>query len=93
MVYCHHLGTRRRAVFGAHELQRGMLRADGRAKRSDEPCGRRAFTGCNWQSVDQIEFDMPGPVVIGVHALYAGGIGGFFATVQTNEAEYPSPKH
>ena len=62
---------------GAHELQRGMLRADGRAKRSDEPCGRRAFNGCNWRSVDRIDFDMPGPVVIGVDALVAGEIGGF----------------
>ena len=63
---------------GAHELQRGKLvQADGRAKRSDEPCGRRAFNGYNRHSVDRFDFDMPGPVVIGVDALVAGEIGGF----------------
>ena len=35
------------------------------------------YTGCNWQSVDLIDFTVPsGEAVIGVDALDAGGIGG-----------------
>ena len=49
------------------------------------------YTGCNWQSVDMIRFDQPGPVVIGIDALDAGGIGGLIATVRIDGgAVYPS---
>ena len=53
------------------------------------------YTGCNWQSVDRITFDQDGPLVIGVDALDAGGIGGFAATVRLDDGtEYPSsPRH
>eukprot|EP01050_Picozoa_sp_SAG11_P001252 SAG11_NODE_53_length_19648_cov_14.691902_14_plen_178_part_00 len=48
-------------------------------------------TGCNWQSVDLIEFSRPGPVVIGVDALDAGGIGGLVVTVRTDDGRvFPS---
>ena len=46
---------------------------------------------CNWQSVDLHTFDnLPGPLVIGVDALDAGGTGGWIATANVNGVEYPT---
>ena len=49
------------------------------------------YTGCNWQSVDMFNFSQRGPLVIGVDALDAGGVGGLIATVRLEDGhEYPS---
>lgn len=50
------------------------------------------YTGCNWQSVDLIDFAVPaGEAVIGVDALDAGGTGAMIATVRVDGGDvYPS---
>ena len=50
-----------------------------------------SYTGCNWKSVDlHTVTSLPGPLVIGVDALDAGGTGGWIATANINGVEYPT---
>jgi hypothetical protein len=49
------------------------------------------MTGCNWQSADVFEFtDLPGPLVVGIDARDAGGIGGIMANLNVGGKDYVS---